>query len=547
MGKLMGKLKVLIVDDEHLIRNLLRMRIDWEAQGMEIVGEAANAGEAMALVEQLHPDIIFTDIYMPKVDGIEFSEQVLASYPQIKIVIVTGHDEFEYARRSIKIGVFDFILKPIRPAELVQITSKLREKIQKERLHKHKIEQLQEVMERNQNFLKEQFLTHWLRGALTEQEIVDKAIHFGLPLCGEATSVQIALIEPASTLLIPQEDNQKEKQEKQLSKLIATCKHEVERFYDLGGASDRNCQLIIMIDPSDRLVLISCNKEINLVKDCERIGQLLSKSHHHVMNIGVGSKYIKSTDAYLSYQEAARALHYHAFIGENHVICFEDIADKMDTSYQSDSKMLDQLQFHISIGASEQAVEQLNAIFDISFSSITQFRMAAIDVIMECQRAAIEQQLDSEVAFDKQILASILSANQLSELLTALKSYVTDVANTIYAKLQPPEDNLIYQVKTYLEQHLSDPDLSLASTAAHFYISSGHLGRLMKKETGQTFVEYLTQIRMKKAELLLKQTDLKGYEIGEQVGIPDPHYFSVLFKKSIGRSMNEYRSVRNFK
>jgi two-component system response regulator YesN len=140
-----------------------------------------------------------------------------------------------------------------------------------------------------------------------------------------------------------------------------------------------------------------------------------------------------------------------------------------------------------------------------------------------------------------------LSANQLSELLTALKSYVTDVANTIYAKLQPPEDNLIYQVKTYLEQHLSDPDLSLASTAAHFYISSGHLGRLMKKETGQTFVEYLTQIRMKKAELLLKQTDLKGYEIGEQVGIPDPHYFSVLFKKSIGRSMNEYRSVRNFK
>lgn len=545
MGKLIEKLKILIVDDEHLIRNLLRMRIDWAAQGMEIVGEAANAGEAMALVEQLQPDIIFTDIYMPKVDGIEFSEQVLASYPQIKIVIVTGHDEFEYARRSIKIGVFDFILKPIRPVELLQITSKLREKIQQERLHHHKIEQLQEVMERNRNFLKEQFLTQWLRGTLTEQEIVDKAIHFGLPLCGEMTSVQIALIEPVSMLLIPQE---KEQQEKQLSKLIAACKHEVERFYDVGEASDwESCQFMIMTDPSDRLVLIACHKEINLAKDCEQIGRLLSTSHQHVINIGVGSQYSKSTDAYLSYQEAARALHYHAFIGENDVICFEDIADKMDTSYQSDSKMLDQLQFHISIGASEQAVEQLNAIFDISFSSITQFRMAAIDVIMECQRAAIEQQLDSEVAFDKQILASILTANQLAELLTALQSYVTDVANAIYAKLQPPEDNLIYQVKAYLEQHLSDPDVSLASTAAHFYISSGHLGRLMKKETGQTFVEYLTQIRMKKAELLLKQTDLRGYEIGEQVGIPDPHYFSVLFKKNIGRSMNEYRSVRNFK
>lgn len=364
MGKLIEKLKVLIVDDEHLIRNLLRMRIDWAAQGMEIIGEAANAGDAMVLVEQLHPDIIFTDIYMPKVDGIEFSEQVLNSYPQIKIVIVTGHDEFEYARRSIKIGVFEFILKPIRPAELLQVTSKLREKIQKERLHQHKLEQLQEVM---------------------------------------------------------------------------------------------------------------------------------------------------------------------------------------DTSYQSDPKMLEQLQFHISIGDSEQAIKQLQSIFDIAFISVAQFRMVAIDIIMECQRAAMEQQLQSEIAFDRQMIASILSANQLAELLTALQSYVREVAEAIYDKLQPQENNLIHQVKTYLETHLSDADLGLTSTAAHFYVSPGHLGRLMKKETGQTFVEYLTQIRMKKAELLLKQTDLRGYEIGEKVGIPDPHYFSVLFKKSIGRSMNEYRGVRNYK
>lgn len=364
MGKLIGKLKVLIVDDEHLIRNLLRMRIDWVAQGMEIVGEAANAEEAMVLVEQLQPDIIFTDIYMPKIDGIEFSEQVLAIFPHIKIVIVTGHDEFEYARRSIKIGVFEFILKPIRPAELLQVTSKLRQKIEKERLDQYKMEQLQEVM---------------------------------------------------------------------------------------------------------------------------------------------------------------------------------------DTSYQSDPKMLEQLQFHISIGDSEQAIKQLQTIFDSAIISVAQFRMVAIDIIMECQRAAIEQQLQSEVVFDRQMIGAILSANQLAELLTALQAYVREVADSICDKLQPQENNLIHQVKTYLETHLSNADLGLASTAAHFYVSPGHLGRLMKKETGQTFVEYLTQIRMKKAELLLKQTDLRGYEIGEKVGIPDPHYFSVLFKKSIGRSMNEYRSVRNFK
>lgn len=524
----MGKLKVLIVDDEHLIRNLLRMRIDWEAQGMEIVGEAANAEEAMGVVEQLQPDIIFTDIYMPKVDGIEFSEQVLARYPHIKIVVVTGHDEFEYARRSIKIGVFEFILKPIRPDELLQVTTKLRQKIEKERLQQHKIEQLQEVMKRNQHFLKEQFLMQWLRGVLTEQEIVDKASHFDLPLCRETVNIQIAIMEPPS-------------------KLIATCKHEVERYYE---AITRNSKLIIMTDsssPSDKLVLISLDEEINLAKDCEQIGLALSSSLNTVMNVGVGGKYSKPTDAYHSYQEAARALHYHAFIGENHVICFDDIANSMDSSYHSDAKMLEQLQFHISMGDSEQATIQMHSIFNVAFTSVNQFRIAAIDVIMECQRAAMEQQLQSEVAFDRQIIASILRAHQLAEILTALQSYVKEVADAIYAKLQPEEDNLIYQVKNYLEQHLSNPDLGLANTAAHFYVSPGHLGRLMKKETGHTFVEYLTQIRMKKAELLLKQTDLKGYEIGEKVGILDPHYFSVLFKKSIGRSMNEYRNVRNYR
>jgi len=99
-------------------------------------------------------------------------------------------------------------------------------------------------------------------------------------------------------------------------------------------------------------------------------------------------------------------------------------------------------------------------------------------------------------------------------------------------------------VKEYLENNMNDPKLGLASTASNFFVSPGHLGRLMKKETGQTFVEYLTNIRIKKAESLLNKTDLKGYEIGELVGITDAHYFSILFKKCTGISMNQYRNAK---
>ena len=212
--------------------------------------------------------------------------------------------------------------------------------------------------------------------------------------------------------------------------------------------------------------------------------------------------------------------------------------------YHSDAQLLQQLQFYVSVGAGEEAVLLLERMLSVPFSDVSQFRMAAMDVVTECQRAAIEQQLEGEYALNKEAVAAIFTAGHLPELKSMLEQHVRTVSDVIQAKRQAKEGNLIDRVMAYLEENMGNAEVGLSSTAAAFYVSSGHLGRLMKKETGQTFVEYMTQLRMRKAETLLKQTDLKGYEIGQQVGIPDPHYFSVLFKKHIGRSMNEYRNVK---
>lgn len=178
----MEKLKVLIVDDEYLIRNLLRMRIDWEKQGLTIIGEASNAHEALDMVDEQRPDIIFTDIYMPSINGIEFSREVLAKYPDIKIVIVTGHDEFEYAHQSIKMGISDFILKPIRASDLLNVIDKLKNKIFEERTRDKELERLKEDLERNFPYLREKYLYQWLKGDLSKEEIHEKAEYFKLPM-----------------------------------------------------------------------------------------------------------------------------------------------------------------------------------------------------------------------------------------------------------------------------------------------------------------------------------------------------------------------------
>lgn len=525
----MEKRKVLIVDDEHLIRNLIRMRIDWEQQGFEIVGEASNAREALEQVERLKPDVIFTDIYMPNIDGIELSRRVLEKHPKMKIVVVSGHDEFEYAQQSIKMGIFDFLLKPVRASDLLQVTDNLKLKMDEERNRDHELARMKEELERNFPYLREKFLFQWLKGSLSREEVLEQAEYFNLPaIRRHGGAHQIAVVEVA-----PASENHTEEQ---LTYLWLACKHHIEAFF-------REDPLVTLLsDTRDQFVVISFHPEGDLAATCESLMARLVNGGKCRANIGVGRKREDLQEAHLGYQEACQAIRYKAFVGNNQVVCFEDMVDSREQAYRSNPELLRQLQFYVSVGSSERAAQMLARIFEVTFSSVSQFRMAAMDVITECQRAAMEQQIEGEQGFEKETLVSVITADNLPELLQTLERYVLSVSETIHTKKQAKEGNLISQVKAYLEQNMGDPQIGLASTAAAFFVSPGHLGRLMKKETGQTFVEYLTNLRMKKAEILLKTTDFKGYEIGEQVGIPDPHYFSILFKKATGRAMNEYRN-----
>lgn len=539
----MELLNVLIVDDEYLIRNLLRMRIDWQQQGMQIVGEAADAAEALEQVELLHPDIVFTDIYMPKVDGIELSERILERYPNIRIVVVTGHDEFEYARQSVKLGISDFILKPIRASELLQVTAKLRAGIEQERGRAYELAKLREDMKRSLPYLKERFVNQWLHGLLHENEVKDQVHLYGIPITANKPQSRIAIIEVEAAIPLQAGTST---EEAQILLRMEVLKR-VQAYYQ------QDLYKIIIMDTNNRIVILAISPDAGLTEQVEQLQEelrhlLKAGGFEADVTVGVGQMYSGWEGVCMAYREACRALDYQTFAGKNQVICFEDLVIESHNGsqpYRSDTSLLQQLQFCVSVGAGEEAVSVLNKILTFPFTNVAQFRMAAMDVITECQRAAMEQQLEGEQVFNKEAVALMLMVDHLPELKLLLEQHVRTITDVIQAKRQAREGNLIDQVKAYLEEQMGNADVGLSSTAAAFYVSPGHLGRLMKKETGQTFVEYLTQLRMKKAESLLKQTDLKGYEIGEQVGIPDPHYFSVLFKKQFGRSMNEYRNVRS--
>lgn len=191
------KLKVLIVDDEPIARKFLRVCIDWEAAGYTISAEAGGGAEALDLMEVDTPDIVFADIQMPFMDGLTFSRIVAKQYPQVKIVILTAHQNFTYAKESVGIGVQDFLLKPINRDEVQTLVAHLREDILAEKQHWREFGALKQKVQENQEYLKEKLLTELLTRSYDVRNLTQKLRIFypdGIP-----EQFQAAIFEPSDS------------------------------------------------------------------------------------------------------------------------------------------------------------------------------------------------------------------------------------------------------------------------------------------------------------------------------------------------------------
>ncbi|WP_069999225.1 response regulator [Cellulosilyticum sp. I15G10I2] len=529
-------LKVLIVDDEHLIRNLIKIKIKWDELGMKAVGEAGSAKEALEQIDKLVPDIIFTDICMPSMDGIEFSRIVFEKYPHIKIVVITGYDEFEYARSSIKLGIADFILKPINSDELMKTLAQLKEKILAERLHIKEYNKLKEQLAESLPILREKFLSELLSEDLSLEEITEKIDYFKIPINSAYNSFQVAVVELSSSI---------KNEQKEESKILLSieCTNAIKSFFK------SDAHILVFLDNRRRIVILSNNDKIELIECCEILKGMIITRLKCFVGIGIGTRrngleYIKC-----SYKEAIDALSCTVFVGKNQVISYQDIGGMSSQSYASDRNKMEKLNVFMHAGAKESALMILDQLFNVpgcyDKEIMTKMRLEAFDIFSIGQHIISEQKLNMDEIWQHDIGINdlILKVDNLPELKGYMREFIGSITGIIEQTNNNKAYTLIEEVKDYLKANMNNPEISLSGVAKTFYISSGHLGRLFKQQTSQTFVEYLTEVRMKKAEKLLRETHLKGYQVGEEVGIRDSHYFSILFKKYTGFSINEFRKI----
>jgi len=535
----MERLKVMLVDDEALIRSLLRLRVDWNALGMDIIAEAGDAREAFESIERQTPDIILTDICMPSMDGITFSQMVVEQHPQVRIVILTGHDEFDYAKRCVKVGVSDFLLKPVNAVEITRVMQGLKDRILSERVQMQEQERLMAQLDAARPALREKCLNGLVSGASDARDAAAQLAYFDVALHPAHDRFEVALVE---TMRLRDAGEPDSERDMLLSLQVRELAHQVFR---------QDAHVHVFLDDCRRIVLLANEPGLDLTACCEVLrNQILNQCRCDV-TIGVGGPVQGVEHIRESWQQARQALSYRAVAGRNQVIVRSeiDLADAGERIERTDR--LEELAFALGTGMGQRVRALVDDALDAAayrhHGDLSALRIEAFDLLLLCQRVRMEQRVgltggEADGRLDEGALRRILEIDDLPRMKAHVQGLFRETSEAVSQAKQCRANRLVEQIREHILDNLSDPELSRSTTAGALFISPSHLSRVFRQATGMNYVEYVTKARMEKAMRLLRESDLRMYQIGEAVGIVDPHYFSILFKKHAGMSPNEYRA-----
>ena len=532
-------LKLIIVDDERLVRDLLKRCVNWTDIGYEVSGEASCAQEALELIERVKPDVIFTDICMPYMDGLEFGKIVFEKYPHIKIIILTGYEEFEYAKRSIKIGIADFLLKPINDDEIRKVALGIKEKIELEKTQRTEYQRLKKHLEENLPYLKEKLLNELIQNDLESEERRQRLDYFHIKINLE--SFQTAVIDVSFPDTGRDMENDVGEEERLLLRM--QCMEMVIQYFR------EDIYVNIFFDNSQRIVILNSEKTIDLTDCLETVKSMLINRLKCFVCIGVGNYYSDERKIKISYKEACNALDYKIIAGKNQIINYCDINFSTTEQFQIQHDQIDSLTFFLKTGMRGKALELLEMVFNENSlgqkARIDSIRVIASNIVSVVLNVITEIGISISDIFEhsSQPFDEVFELDTFPDMKDYLRKLVISSVNIIENMQNKKVNQAVRQVQDYILQNLTNRDLTLSNTAKAFYMNLSYLSRIFKQETGQTFVEYLTKARMEKAIRLFKETNLKAYQIAENIGIVDPHYFGICFKKYTGMSVNDFKRV----
>ncbi|WDF51631.1 helix-turn-helix domain-containing protein [Paenibacillus sp. KACC 21273] len=531
--------KVMLVDDEMIIREGLKTRIDWQAYGFELAGDYANGLEAQTAIVADPPDLIISDICMPFVDGLELAEFVHHHYPDIKMIILTGFDEFEYARRAIRLKVSDFILKPVTAKEIRELLKQIKLEMDDQRQLHHNIDQLHTQWSQSLPLLKERFWEKVLTSGVSHTEWEQHRLQFALPSLSSA--YQLVVIEPdndtitdSSTQTIPPVQALVDS----LSSIIQTILP-AEWEYTSIVYQSRYVYLFSCpsVDHSSTPAIFE-----QITQTINQLYQLSSQQIDTSFTIGLATGCTDITDMPQQYEQAMQALEYRFLFGTGTLLSFANL-QQQSSSPIPDIDWEKEIVTHLSNNDLEEA-QRLSA--QMAQQMITR-RTSPTECILQFRQIALRIQDWLQQLGLGSILSTFvnqpqwLTAPTLQQILQEWFAVLDHVSAHLNKQIQINSQQHIQKAIYYIEQHYAEAHLSLQDICSHVLMSTSSFSQAFKQYTEVTYVEYLTRIRIDKAKQLLRLTEYKFYQIAEKVGYTDPNYFSSSFKKHTGITPKQYR------
>ena len=524
-----------LVDDEPEIREGIRDTIPWEELGFRFAGACANGNEALELAERSPPDVLMTDINMPFMDGLALSERLGLVAPATKIIIISGFDDFEYARRALKLQVSDYIVKPITPGEFKEALRKIRQTLDDERAARHDLERIRRQLAESLPLMRERFLNALVQGRTREDAVAERLEYFDLPL---------PITEGAWQCLA-----------------LDFIRRKSGEDFDIDLLSERNflekdlqekLRCVIFQDGEDRLIVLGWGNQVASLyreglKAAEAIRKNLLNAGLSDVVIGVGEAVADFWNLPQSYNDAIQALQLSLLKGKTGVSAFRELGTPIGTERLTRPTWGKAIASALRVCNLAECRANIEAM--TNHYKTTAFDMDEYHGSLRLALAAILQSME-----DLEISAKIIFAPdsdpffQLRQLksLNEVNTWFMELAGRIIAFTSTRQENFaaakVREALEYLESHFADPDLSMQSLCKELYISTSYLSANLKRYHDKTFVEHLTDIRIRKAKELLRTTSLKTYEIAEKVGFRDAHYFSLSFRKVANCTPTEYRN-----
>ena len=535
-------LKVFLVEDEVVMRNGIKNNIPWEQEGFEFAGEASDGELAYPLIKKEKPDILITDIRMPFMDGLELSRLVKKELPQIKIIILSGYNEFDYAKTAINIGVTDYLLKPISSAKLLEAVKKVADMIEKEQDNARLIKRYEKEME--ENILQEK---HKLWGALASNrlstiELLEKGQRLGIDFTASAYQVFLfKLMQEGDATGCSEELN---RASEKVNELAGSWEH-VLSFdrspegwaFLIKGESEEEVQSTYLETRKELLELVDGYPKV------EYFG-------------GIGNVVHRIGDIQISYKEAARAFSSRFFMDANQIA---DSAEMVKVQMEQDgkidvSKMLSKKREHelVERFLKNGTTEEVDSFLDELFQNIGEQNCKSLlyrqYVVMDLFFCASDFLGNLEIDIEN-LPEECRDINQIVEKAEDAENLRYQIGNLFTETMQLRDSHskkkyskLLEDAKAFIDENYKHDEMSLNTVAAQVNISPSYFSTIFSSEMGQTFVEYLTHVRLEKAKELLMCSNMRTAEIGYEVGYKDSHYFSYIFKKVVGCSPKEYRN-----